>query len=382
MKITDKIIKSALLLFALATLVSCSEFMLIPIAIDYPFDKDSEASPSTYSINIDSGMRAMDNIFNKEVRKVADKLVQEGAAITGYPEFTSDEILELLKGERIVKTLSFEIAAENGMFISDSLDYTYSICDFVPKEGDFSTFETGVRLDINNIADFCKKDEAEQQAEIKRCSMSLAEFEKSGYYEESSYDEFRSSCLSIEVRYDNDAIKIMMGEQKELKKYKGYLDKIYSATLNNISFTIESKVDADVSDAFIFRAELYAQPIDLFNNSDGKPCSSTGDDVKGNCSYAGVDADGNREDYYSDDPETRAKYFIGVFHTTSFESGQVMDLLYTYNGKDLLQTSIKHLDFQLGLKSYYIFYPQAYAPSGLLTASIKAQLLFNVEPFN
>ena len=381
MKITDKIIKSALLLFALATLVSCSEFMLIPIAIDYPFDKDSEASPSTYSINIDSGMRAMDNIFNKEVRKVADKLVQEGATITGYPEFTSDEILELLKGERIVKTLSFEIAAENGMFISDSLDYTYSICDFVPKEGDFSTFEAGVRLDINNIADFCKKDEAEQQAEIKRCSMSLAEFEKSGYYEESSYDEFRSSCLSIEVRYDNDAIKIMMGEQKELKKYKGYLDKIYSATLNNISFTIDSQVDAEVSDAFILRAELYAQPIALFNN-DGSPCTSTGDEAKQNCSYAGVDVDGKKEDYYSEDPEIKAKYFIGVFHTTSLENGQVMDLLYTYDGKDLLQKSIKHLDFQLGLKSYYIFYPQAFAPKGVLNAKIKAQLLFNVEPFN
>lgn len=379
MKITDKIIKSAILLFAFATLVSCSEFMLIPIAIDYPFDKDSEASPSTYSINIDSGMRAMDNIFNKELKQITDTLVSADVTVTGYPMFTSDEILELLKGKSVTKTISVTVGDYG---INDTVEQNFSICNFVPKEGDFSAIEAGVRLNINNIAAFCKKSEAERQAEIERCSMSLAEFEKSGYYEKSSYDEFRSSCLSIEVRYDNDAIRIKMGEQKELKDYKDYLDKIYSATLNDISFTIENKVNADVSDAFILRAELYAQPIDLLNNEDGKPCSFTGAEAKQNCSYAGVDANGNKEDYYSEDPEIRAKYFIGVFHTTSLESGQVMDLLYTYDGKDLLQTSIKHLDFQLGLKSYYIFYPQAFAPSGVLNASIKAQLLFNVEPFN
>ena len=109
MKITDKIIKSAILFFAFATLVSCSEFMLIPIAIDYPFDKDSEASPSTYSINIDSGMRAMDNIFNKELKQITDSLVAADMTVTGYPMFSSDEILELLKGKSVTKTISVTV---------------------------------------------------------------------------------------------------------------------------------------------------------------------------------------------------------------------------------------------------------------------------------
>ena len=59
-----------------------------------------------------------------------------------------------------------------------------------------------------------------------------------------------------------------------------------------------------------------------------------------------------------------------------------MNLIYTYEGKDTLQHAIKHLDFQLGIKSYYIFYPQAIKPEGTLEASIKAKLLFNVEPLN
>ena len=81
MKIINKI--SALIsavLFA-ALLTSCSEFMLIPISIDYPFEENNEASPTTYRINISEGLNGIETIFNKELKVVTQEDTRSNVVI-------------------------------------------------------------------------------------------------------------------------------------------------------------------------------------------------------------------------------------------------------------------------------------------------------------
>lgn len=378
MKIINKI--SALIAMALfaVLLTSCSEFMLIPISIDYPFDQGSEASPSTYKINITEGLKSVEKIFNNEVLLVTNTLFNElnipDAEITKYPEFLTDDILDLIAGKTVKKEIDFKIP------MVDDLQHetlTFSICDFEASNFEEADEATNARMTIANIAEFCALSETARENEIDRCKL-----------------EADATCLHLEVHQENESMKIKMAEQKDLKKYKKYLNKIYSATLNELTFTIKNPPNiAAGNNAFRMKAELYAQKIDPFRASDGTTPCKDGDDLK-QCIYRGVDENGVPENYFSatikDDSATdgtvseKKKYLIGVFETDddTYSSEQVMNLVYTYEGKDTLQHAIKHLDFQLGIKSYYVFYPQAMKPEGTLEASIKAKLLFNVEPLN
>jgi hypothetical protein len=192
-----------------------------------------------------------------------------------------------------------------------------------------------------------------------------------------------NTCLHIAVIQENESLVIKMAEQKDLKKYKKYLNKIYSATLNDFRFIIKNAPNFTAGNsAFRLKAELYAQAIDPFKPDSDEHCKD-GDDLK-LCKYRGVDNDGNPDDYFA--PADGHTYLIGEFKTddTTYTADQVMNLLYTYEGKDILQHAIKHLDFQLGIKSFYEFYPQALdsADNLVLEASIKAKFLFNVEPLN
>ena len=375
MKIINKI--SALLSAALfaALLTSCSEFMLIPISIDYPFEeKNEEASPSTYTIDVDAGLKSIEKMFNGEVRSIVDKSFQElldkGAEIT-YPRFDTKDIIDLISGVKVVKQMSYDITLPNGNHQADAESVTFSICDFKDSvfeedEEEENDSESNSVLEFKNIETFCNSSENEQTAKIRACQ-----------------DTIDETCLHIEIRQENESIKIKMGEQKELKKYKKYLSKIYSATLSDFTFTIKNPLTVEPGKKpFQLKAELYAQPIDPFRDDGVTPCKD--DDDLTLCKYKGVDGDGYPDNYFSPSDGDMKKYLIGVFETDdeTYSSEQVMNLLYTYDGKDTLQHAIKHLDFQLGIKSYYIFYPQAAKPEGKLEASIKAKLLFNVEPLN
>ena len=379
MKIINKI--SALIsavLFAVL-LTSCSEFMLIPISIDYPFDeKNSEASPSTYKINISEGLNGIEKVFNKEVKVVTDTLFNElkipDAQIMNYPQFMTDDILDLIAGKVVSKEIDFRTP------MVDDLQHetmNFSICDFEDSNFEEKDEATNSYMTIANISSFCALTETARNEEIDRCRVTADE-----------------TCIHLAVHQENESMKIKMAEQKDLKKYKKYLNKIYSATLNELTFTIKNPPNNVAgNNAFRMKAELYAQKIDPFRASDGiTPCKD-GDDLK-QCIYRGVDENGVPENYFSatisDDSATdgtvseKKKYLIGVFETDddTYSSDQVMNLIYTYEGKDTLQNAIKHLDFQLGIKSYYVFYPQAAKPEGTLEAGIKAKLLFNVEPLN
>ena len=366
---------SAVLFAALIT--SCSEFMLIPISIDYPFDQGSEASPSTYKINITEGLQGVEKIFNSEVLLVTNNLFKElnipDAEIMNYPRFVTDDILDLIAGRTVEKEIEYRVPMVDDLLVEKIV---FSICDF--EESDFNDKDdtTNTYMTIANIADFCALSESARESEIERCAVSADE-----------------TCLHLSVHQENESMKIKMAEQKDLKKYKKYLNKIYSATLNELTFTIKNPLNQTTgNNAFRMRAELYAQKIDPFRADGVTPCKD-GDDLK-KCIYLGVNEAGVQEDYFSatltDTSATdgtvseKKKYLIGVFETDddTYSAEQVMNLVYTYEGKDTLQHAIKHLDFQLGIKSYYVFYPQALKPEGTLEASIKAKLLFNVEPLN
>lgn len=378
MKIINKL--SALIsavLFAVL-LTSCSEFMLIPISIDYPFDeKNNDASPSTYKINISEGLTGIEKVFNSEVMLVTNTLFNElnipDAQIMNYPKFVTDDILDLIAGKIVEKEVDYRVP----MF--EDLQHEtmrFSICDFENSNFEEKDEATNSYMTISNISEFCALSEAARIEEIDRCKIHADE-----------------TCIHLAVHQENESMKIKMAEQKDLKKYKKYLSKIYSATLNELTFTIKNPPNNVAgNNAFRMKAELYAQKIDPFRADGVTPCKE-GDELK-NCIYKGVDENGNPEDYFSamieDDSATdgsvveRKKYLIGVFETDddTYSSDQVMNLIYTYEGKDTLQDAIKHLDFQLGIKSYYVFYPQALKPEGTLEAGIKAKMLFNVEPLN
>ena len=376
MKTINKIVclLSAVIFAVLIT--SCSEFMLIPISIDYPFEENNEASPSTYKINITEGLVGIEKTFNREVKTVTDTLFTElkipDAEITNYPQFVTDDILDLIAGKVVSKEIDYRIP------IAEDLQHQtmdFSICDFEASDFEDKDETTNSYMSISNISSFCKLSETDRMEEIDRCRIHADE-----------------TCLHLEVRQENESMKIKMAEQKDLKKYKKYLSKIYSATLNELTFTIKNAPNISAgNNAFRMKAELYAQKIDPFR-ADGQPCID-GDDLK-QCIYKGVNDDGAPENYFSatitDDLATdgsvseKKKYRVGVFETNDdvYSSDQIMNLLYDYEGKDILQHAIKHLDFQLGIKSYYVFYPQAAKPEGTLEAELKAKLLFNVEPLN
>ncbi|HNZ53620.1 MAG TPA: hypothetical protein PKN76_05730 [bacterium] len=406
--------KIVIFLTAFLILSSCSEFLLIPITVDYPFDKDSPSSPSEYEIDIDEGLGLLKGLMAKDVSKT----ILENQLKSQYPgadvtvsvtssEMSLDNILELITGVTVSRKIDYTATIKQSGLPDIKKDgeetITVSVCDFYPVDKndgkpceklkdcngcdekdtdpeckkmicnsdqkcevvDPEFNDEGVRLTIVNVINFCKMDEKEKKEQIDHCKLN-----------DLTTDE-RKSCTHVMVRHENTSISIMLAEVEELKDYKKFLDKIYSATLNDITFTILEKPDVPVENtSFVLEAELFAQPVSSFK-ADGTKCDSSSDE---GCVSKGVDFEGNIENYFSDDDKIKERYLVGVFGTSTFGDSEKLELLYTYEGKDILQKSIKHLDFQIGAKSFYLFFPGAQRPTGKLTADIKAKLLFNVEP--
>ncbi len=411
--------KIVIFLTAFLILSSCSEFLLIPITVDYPFDKDSPSSPSEYEINIDEGLGLLKGLMAKDVSKT----IIENQLKSQYPkadvtvsvtssEMSLDNILELITGVTVSRKIDYTATIKQDGFPDITKDgeetITVSVCDFYPVDKndgkpceklkdcngcdekdtdpeckkmicnsdqkcevvDPEFNDEGVRLTIVNVIKFCKMGEKAKKEQIDFCKINELTMEE------------RKSCTHVMVRHENTSISIMLAEVKELKDYKQFLDKIYSATLNDITFTILEKPDVPLeNNSFVLEAELFAQPVDTFL-PDGTKCVTSLDE---GCVAQGVNYEGEIENYFSEENDAdgnsiKAKYLVGVFGTSTFSDGELLELLYTYEGKDILQKSIKHLDFQIGAKSYYLFFPGAQRPTGKLTADIKAKLLFNVEP--
>ena len=397
MKIVDRIVFMLSTLLFAAILTSCSEFMLIPISIDYPFDeKNEEASPSSYKIDMAQGLAEIEGHFNNAavaiVNESSEELLNAGGEIVEYPKFTTEDILDLISGNEKEKPMTYRQNLGDGTMQELKKDITFSICQFENSvfESDEETTDeksgktaAKASMSIKNIKEFCSLDKSQQQEKIAECSENLNE-----------------TCLHLEVVQENESLIIKMAEQKDLKKYKKLLNKIYSATLTDFTFTLSDSLVMSNTKAFQFHAELYAQKIAPFKkvcteeNPDKCRCSENNlKEHPEECEYVGINENNEIEkDYFNvlidknitGENKTNLKYLVGVLESenAATATGEVMNLFYTYDGRDVLQKALKHLDLQLGLKSYYAFYPQALKPEGIISAKIKAKLLFNVEPIN
>ena len=122
MKIKVKAISTILLALSM---ISCSEFLLIPITVEYPFSDDEAASPSKYTLEIENGLTMIDDVLKTQTQGVTDEVAkpikskieqdiatQFGAnattefAIT-YPILNIDDFLELITGATVTKNHSF-----------------------------------------------------------------------------------------------------------------------------------------------------------------------------------------------------------------------------------------------------------------------------------
>ena len=385
MKIKVKVIATILLALSM---ISCSEFLLIPITVEYPFSDDQATSPSKYTLEIENGLTMIDNVLKTQTQGVTDEVAkpvkaqieqdiadQFGSnattefAIT-YPVLNIDDFLKLITGATVTKTIVFNatitVPGQSSQQDTFSESITFSICDFAED----NTFEDGgTKMVIKNIDTFCQLSEADKTARNTYCNDA-----------DRTNGEMSNQCIYLALMHENSSITILLEEQEELKDYKQYLNKIYSATLNELSFTItEAPTTSDQSTSrFSIAAELFSQPVGSFK-ADGTECDSF--DETG-CTIQGVNEDGELENYFEDKSEIREKYMIGMFGTETINIGDKLDLEYTYDGKDILQTSIKKLNFQIGAKSVYKFFPQSGRPKGVLDADLKAELYFNVEPLN
>jgi len=385
MKVKTKVIATILLALSM---ISCSEFLLIPITVEYPFSDDQATSPSKYTIEIENGLTMIDTVLSTQTQGVTDEVAkpikdqidqdiatQFGANATAefaltYPVLNVDDFLELITGATVTKTIDFDATitvpgqpSQNEKF-SESI--TFSICDFVNQ----NTFaEGGTKMVIENLDIVCELSEADKTEKNSYCNDAKR-----------TNAEMSSQCIYLALMHENSSITILLAEQEELKDYKQYMNKIYSATLNELSFTITETPKTTTQSAlrFSISAELFSQPVGSFK-ADGTECDSFGET---GCTIQGVNKEGELENYFEDKPEIREKYLIGMFGTESINIGDKLDLEYTYDGKDILQTSIKKLNFQIGAKSVYKFFPQAGRPTGVLDSDLKAELFFNVEPLN
>ena len=385
MKIKTKVIATMLLALSM---ISCSEFLLIPITVEYPFSDDQATSPSKYTIEIENGLTMIDTVLLTQTQDVTDdvakpikdQLEQDIATQFGsnattefaitYPVLNIDDFLKLITGATVTKTIVFNatitVPGQQPQLDTFSESITFSICDFV-NQNKFA--ENNTKMVIENLDTVCLLSEADKTERNSYCNDA-----------QRTNTEMSSQCIYLALMHENSSITILLAEQNELKDYKKYMNKIYSATLNDLSFTITETPTTIEQNTLRFSvaAELFSQPVGSFK-ADGTECDSF--DESG-CTIQGVNKEGELENYFEDNPEIREKYLIGMFGTESINIGDKLDLEYTYDGKDILQTSIKKLNFQIGAKSIYKFFPQAGRPKGVLDADLKAELFFNVEPLN
>jgi len=323
------------------------------ISVRYPFDKDK---PEEYVISIN---QAMDNL-NTAINQQTDTLVKLKADTSAFPAgseitvdttLSLDDMLKLIVGEMV--TLSVAVTAVfDGDSWTQQQNLTFSICDFVTykDQGVTTVFQfADVHMEIMNLDTYCPAQTGEKP------------------------------YLYITHRTTPKAVQL--SNNKKLEKYKGFLDKIHSATLDDLRLTITEKptglsfddAAAAGETSFTMSAALFVQPV--------KDCTGTGDSLT--CVGTDFTEERNPADFYAGikDPETGSDpYWIGTFGNENVGEGDILKLIYTYDGNNILQKAIKNLDFQIGIKSWYKIKPGVQRPGGIFKASVEATFFFSVEP--
>gem|GEM_PF-912402 len=371
------------------------------ISISYPFDKDK---PEEYAISIDDAMTNLDNAITSQTEtlvnlKVDKSMYPEGANVTVNTTLSLDNILLFLGGKDATVGISVTVTHSSlPQPLTETQNITFSICDFVKykTQGVSTTFDfAGVHMEIMNLDTYCPN--------------------KVG------------TAPYLFITHRTTPKPIALSENKQLKSYKSYLNKIQSATLDDLKLTITEPLagitfgedTGDGSTNLSMSASLFAQPVDCETNADG----SYKQDANGDPICTGIDfsEERNPADFYVDIPKWTATttyaidalveyegnvyrsllagnnnnkpgetptawesdvhpYWIGDFANSALTEGGVLKLVYTYDGKSILQKSIKNLDFQIGIKSWYKIKPGSTRPSGILKASVSATFFFSVVP--
>ncbi len=359
--------KIYLFLFVFLFFSSCSEMFLIDFLVHYPFDDQNQKE---YSINIDDGMTSINNLFENETEEKLKEIVKtELPSDFSSEDFDIDnlvslqDLMNLISGKTVTKTVTAKRVVQ-GKTIEKTVSVDISLCDF-PEQKTIS--DDTVSMEIKNFDEFCGLNGKKE-------------------------DKTKKPYLYIE--YNTDPMQIQLSKEDDLKDYKQYLSKIYSASMNNLAltlteipegFSVNSEDQGSTKTVAKIRADFFAQKIKLKKEINGAFVDCF-DETDKDCSYKGVDDEGIITDFYEKElPDN--PFWIGKL--SSDESGDMdlkqdaqIKLFYTYNGQEILQKSIKNLDFQIGIKSIIEIYPGSKIPSGTLKATVSADFYFVVEPLN
>ncbi|HOW52344.1 MAG TPA: hypothetical protein PLV42_09920 [bacterium] len=325
------------------------------ISVSYPFD---ENKPEEYAISIDEAMNNLNTAVTAQTRtlvglKVDTSAFPAGADITVNTTLSLDNLIAFLGGQDSVVKISVTAThASLPQPVIEEQSITFSICDFVTfkSQGVSTEFSfADVHMEILGLDTYCPA--------------------KTG------------AVPYIFITHRNVPKPIALSENKQMKEYKSLLNKIRSATLDQLKLTITQPLngvtfgeDAASGDSKIsMSAALFAQPV--------KDCTGTEDAMT--CTGVDFTEEQKPADFYAGlkDPFTGIDpYWIGNFGNSQLTAGGVLDLVYTYDGKNILQEAIKNLDFQIGIKSWYKITPGSTKPSGVLKATVSATFFFSVEP--
>ncbi len=358
--------------FAILLLLIGCDVISTDISVHYPFDKDK---PEEYTISI---KQAMDNLHTA-ITQQTKTLVRLKADTSSFPAGSSisvdtalslDNMLKLIAGETVTITTTVT-ATFNEKTQTEQQNLTFSICDFVKykTQGVTTEFEfADVHMEIRALDTYCV--DTDKDDVFDPFDPSFSEAEKEALEKPYLYITHRTTPKAIQL-----------STNKKLEKYKSLLNKIRSATLDELRLTISEKPEglsfsesSDPNDtSFTMGASFFVQPV--------KDC--TGDAENLVCVGTDFSEERKSADFYADtvDPETGVNpYWVGTFGNDDLAEGDTLKLIYTYDGNNILQKAIKNLDFQIGIKSWYKIRPGSQRPSGTFKASVEATFFFSVEP--
>jgi len=342
------------------------------ISVSYPFDKDK---PEEYSISITEAM----TMLNDAITAQTDTLVKLKADTSAFPAGSSisvgttislDNMLKLIAGDTV--TLSVAVTGTyNGNSQTQQQSLTFSICDFVKykTQGVTTEFEfSDIHMEIRSLEAYCVDTDTDGVYDPFDPSISAA-------------DKAALERPYLYVTHRTLPKAIQLSTNKKLADYKGLLKKIRSATLDDLKLVITEKpaglsfsdVVAAGDTSITMSAALFVQPV--------KDCTGSEDNLV--CVGTDFTEEQAPADFYAGvkDPETGLDpYWIGTFGNDDIGEGDSLELIYTYDGNNILQKAIKNLDFQIGIKSWYTIRPGSQRPNGTFTASVSATFFFSVEP--
>lgn len=363
-------------------MVSCGELLLITVTLAYPFD---DASEDTYTVDVDQAMNDADTAIQAQTGGVVDTVLvaaeasikqtledQYGSNITvefSYnpkPTVGLDELLVLLNGETVAQSIQSDVTVKDasGTVLTtktETVETKISICDF----GTALTFDLGdVKIFLKNIDTYCA--------------------------------DMTTEKPYLYMEQTTDPVIIKLSENSDMKDYVHYMDKIFSATINDIGFIVlevpdglkkDSTTGGDDETLITLDGNFFSQPLKLIKLVGAVWEECDRDNPAAGCDWVGVDQDGQPEDFFAGDDITPAgKYYeqfysVGQFVANGIEKDDKLFLEYAYYGKDILQRSIKALDFKTGVKARYTFRPGATRMKGKFVAKINAEFVMIVEPF-